>query len=212
MNLCDPARSFGFGASCVIDDVGVRFGGSEHHRITISFSHTRHPARKGRDSRPPRDRATDALISIVRSVPPGTGSPISSEIGQPGSHGVRLSALFGALTARLAGEWLAAPLGALSAALPGQADRISSEARPVGLETGQSLGSKGQVPRPHEVAARCSSECGSARLEGAGSQNSSEFRAPASQVREILLHGTEHRSSSEPRRSARRDGSTAPSG
>lgn len=66
---CDTSRSFGFGSGCVLDDVGICFGGSEHHRITISSSHTRHPARKGRDSRPPRDRATDALISIARSVP-----------------------------------------------------------------------------------------------------------------------------------------------
>jgi hypothetical protein len=45
--------SFGTRARRVLGDVGVRFGGSEHHRIETSSSHTRPPALRGRDSRPP---------------------------------------------------------------------------------------------------------------------------------------------------------------
>jgi hypothetical protein len=46
----------------VVGDVGVRFGGSEHHRIAISSSHTRHPPlRAGR----PRG-TSGALRSIAR--------------------------------------------------------------------------------------------------------------------------------------------------
>jgi hypothetical protein len=37
------AGNFGVRQGSVDDDVGVRFGGSEHHRIGISSSHTRHP-------------------------------------------------------------------------------------------------------------------------------------------------------------------------
>jgi hypothetical protein len=50
---CDKDGSFGPRLRCVLGDVGVRFGGSEHHRIDTSSSHTRPPAQLGRDSRLP---------------------------------------------------------------------------------------------------------------------------------------------------------------
>jgi hypothetical protein len=106
----DNDGSFGPRPRCVLDDVGVRFGGSEHHRIDTSSSHTRPPARKGRDSQPPRGRATGAIYSIARLVP-GIGQPLlfgasrarfhpghhlTSSEARWGSTGVRQTELFGA--------------------------------------------------------------------------------------------------------------------
>jgi hypothetical protein len=65
----DNDGSFGPRPRCVLDDVGVRFGGSEHHRIDTSSSHTRPPARKGREFRPPGAGQPALFIaSRVRSL------------------------------------------------------------------------------------------------------------------------------------------------
>jgi hypothetical protein len=74
--------SFGPRPRRVLDDVGVRFGGSEHHRIETSSSHTR-PRPTGQGSRPP-----------------GQGNRRSSEHRAPGSTGARQTAPFGAPRAR----------------------------------------------------------------------------------------------------------------
>jgi hypothetical protein len=58
--------------------VGVRFGGSEHHRIETSSSHTRPPP-FGVGTPGQRDRANGALRSTGRQVPPGQGRAASSE-------------------------------------------------------------------------------------------------------------------------------------
>jgi hypothetical protein len=74
--------SFGPRPRRVLDDVGVRFGGSEHHRIGTSSSHTRpRPTRQG-------------------SRPPGSRRRRSSEHRELGSTGARQPALFGAPRAR----------------------------------------------------------------------------------------------------------------
>jgi hypothetical protein len=66
---CDKDGSFGPRLRSVLGDVGVRFGGSEHHRIDTSSSHTRPPARKGRDSRPPgAGQPAFLLTSCARSL------------------------------------------------------------------------------------------------------------------------------------------------
>jgi hypothetical protein len=64
--------SFGFQLSCVLDDVGVRLGGSEHHRIEISSSHTRPPP-FGAGAPGHRDRACGVSRDIVSPVPLGAG-------------------------------------------------------------------------------------------------------------------------------------------
>lgn len=68
----DVDGRFGTRSGCVFDDVGVCFGRSERHRIEISSSHTRHPARKGRTPGLPGQGNRRFLSSFVRSVLPGT--------------------------------------------------------------------------------------------------------------------------------------------
>jgi hypothetical protein len=60
-------KRFGTWSRCAYDDVGVCFGGSEHHRIGVSSSHTRHPARESA-SQPPGQGNRRCLISFERSV------------------------------------------------------------------------------------------------------------------------------------------------
>lgn len=110
--------SFGTWQGSVVGDVGIRFGGSEHHRIGISSSHTRHRPYGQVD---PGGRATLFGASHVcldgaerptssearRSASDGAGRPTSSEARRPvldgrsspgGTapiNGVRHAALFG---------------------------------------------------------------------------------------------------------------------
>jgi hypothetical protein len=60
--------SFGNRGQRVLGDVGVRFGGSEHHRIETSSSHTRPPP-FGVGTPGHRDKAHGALRSTERQVP-----------------------------------------------------------------------------------------------------------------------------------------------
>jgi hypothetical protein len=86
--------SFGPRPRRVLDDVGVRFGGSEHHRIETSSSHTRpppyaagHPATGTRQTAlfgAPRawfhrDQVRRPLRRTHGTVPPGYGNRHSSE-------------------------------------------------------------------------------------------------------------------------------------
>jgi hypothetical protein len=75
--------------------VGVRFGGSEHHRIETSSSHTRPPP-FGVGTPGQQDRETRALRSAGDSVPTGQRVPASIGAG-PRPNGARQTALFGAL-------------------------------------------------------------------------------------------------------------------
>jgi len=106
--------SFGPRACLVLDDVGVRFGGSEHHRIETSFWHTRpRPARPG--SRP-RGTADGALRSTARTTPQDLGDRASSEVTAP---------------SLLRPEPTTSP--ALAPGPPGYGNRRSSEHRAHGL-------------------------------------------------------------------------------
>lgn len=69
----------------VLDDVGVRFGGSEHHRIGISSSHTRHPALAGREP-DSRVAAGGVLRSVGGCGPDGAGRSASSEVRRSASR------------------------------------------------------------------------------------------------------------------------------
>jgi hypothetical protein len=96
-------RCFGTRAVHVLDDVGVRFGGSEHHRIETSSSH-------------------------IRPRPFGAGTPGPSVYGKRSASahrahdaiGVRRSAFFGSPTARLHRD-------SANGALRGAERRVSSE-------------------------------------------------------------------------------------
>jgi hypothetical protein len=94
--------SFGPRLRCVLGDVGVRFGGSEHHRIETSSSHTRPPPygaglpATGTGQAAlfgalratfHRGTATGALRSTARTTSSGQGTRRSSEHQAPHSTG-----------------------------------------------------------------------------------------------------------------------------
>jgi len=162
----DNDGSFGPRQRCVLGDVGVRFGGSEHHRIDTSSSHTRPPAQLGRDSRLPgqgnrrfliKASCAWSLASVNRSSSEhrafGTtrdratrplrrkGDSVPSRYDNRSSSEPRWS--------RLTGGWQPAPLGALRAAL--HRDRESGALRSIGEPSRtwqESLAQCGRAPRP----------------------------------------------------------------
>jgi len=87
----------------VLDDVGVRFGGSELHRIGISSSHTRHPPSQAGNTGKRRTALFGAPYGVARRDPPGGMAPStgrgtrhSSECRAARNAGTRLAALLGA--------------------------------------------------------------------------------------------------------------------
>jgi hypothetical protein len=156
--------SFGPCPRRVLDDVGVRFGGSEHHRIETSSSHTRpRPTRQG-------------------SRPPGPGRRRSSEHREPRSTGTGTSALFGGRAPPFhRGTASGALRSTARTASPGYGNRRSSEHRAHGLTgTGNSM-LFGESRRPSRRDREPTLFGGSTpHLTETGNRTSSEDRPPIS--------------------------------
>ena len=168
----------------MLGDVGVRFGGSEHHRIGTSSSHTRPPpfgvgipgqrdraagalrrtgqlvsrerqaARFGALATLPRDSVVRPLRRASGTVPPGSGTRRSSEHRAPNLTGVRQAARFGAPGVRPHRD-------REPAALRGRRHPTSRDREPAALR-GQ------RHPTPPGHSKRHSSEGRARRLTGTG--------------------------------------------
>jgi hypothetical protein len=189
--------------------VGVRFGGSEHHRIETSSSHTRPPPywagapghrdtasgtpRGARRTVPPR-QGTAPLRRNGPPTSPGRRKRSSSEPRAPSLTGVRQPALFGA--SRVGphrGREPPAPRSRRPPTSPGQGNRISSEARSPRLDPGQSLPPIGVGHPAHRGQADGTLRGAASRASsGRSKRSSSEPRAPR-------LTGAGNRTSSEER-------------
>jgi hypothetical protein len=180
----------------VLGDVGVRFGGSEHHRIGTSSSHTRPPP-FGVGIPGQRDRAAGALrrtgkpvsrerqaarFGALATLPPGQSHPTSSEDERlrstgsgkrrssehraPNLTGTGQPELFGAPASQF--HWDREP-----AALRGRRHPTPRDREPPALRSRRH-------PTPPGHSKRHSSEGRARRLTGQGNHTSSEERQPGS--------------------------------
>jgi hypothetical protein len=178
----------------VLGDVGVRFGGSEHHRIETSSSHTRPPP-FGVGTPGHRDRANGALRSTGRrasvrsdkrrssehraSSLAGQGNPSSSERGRLGTDRP-VSTHF---------DWGRAPTqrGTADGALRSTARRTSgagdlalfgARATPLHRDRATSTLRRAGKPVPRDRATDTLRSVGEPVSPGQGTSGSSESRAP----------------------------------
>ena len=157
--------SFGPRQRRVLDDVGVRFGGSEHHRIETSSSHTRpplyaagHPATGTQQTAlfgAPRalfhrDQVRRPLRRTQGTVPPGYGNRHSSERRAHDLTGTGNSALFGAMSTPFRRDRELDALRSNEHPIPpGHGNRHSSERRAHDLTgTGNRTSSEARHPTP----------------------------------------------------------------
>jgi len=141
-------------------DVGVRFGGSEHQRVSGPLPRTPVPRPMGQGLPATWSMAGGASRGTARQVPPGQGRPASSEGGRHRSTGVRQAALFGAPGVEPhRGKANGGFRIIARRASPGQGTRGSSEPgapHPTGQGTGSPSGPT--APHPTGQEDRASSE------------------------------------------------------
>ena len=199
--------SFGTRPRCVLGDVGVRFGGSEHHRIETSSSHTRPPpygaglpatgtgqaALFGAlQATFHRGTATGTLRRAARTTSSGYGNRHSSEGRAHDLIGTGNQALFGAPGTPFHGTGNPTLFGASGTPPHETGNRTSSEARHP-TSTGQSPRPRKQgtpAPGARRTALFGAPPARPRRSQATGALRSTARTAPSGQ-------GT--RSSSEPR-------------
>jgi hypothetical protein len=174
---------------CVLGDVGVRFGGSEHHRIETSSSHTRPPpSRAGAPGQ--RGRACGALRSNARPVPPGVRQAALFGVSRAEPHRAWQKALFGAPDAAPFRDRTPHLLGGAATSFhSGQEPPTSTVAGPpthleVGLPAlfgaqGVQLRARGLTPgTPRSAGRRASTEPGTSRSSEHGRASSAASGRP----------------------------------